>query len=164
MAGVAFHIESTDKLAADLVKTVSARAFENAAIRGVVAAVRPIVIKAQALAPTYQGQRSSKKGTAKHGGGSLKTSIGFQVRRYRKSKTYYGVVGAVRGNGLAGAEPANYAHLVEFGGYNKKAKKRNAAKPFLRPAFDATKDKASRELSEAFGRAVQAEFYKKSRK
>ena len=89
--------------------------------------------------------------------GALQESIGFKVRPYRRGNIIFGVVGPRKGfnkpdpSGKGFRDPRKYAHLVEFG------TSKTAAKPFMRPAFAATKDTMVRELGAVIGNRVSVE-------
>jgi HK97 gp10 family phage protein len=136
---------------------LSSRMQNEIAMASVYAAAQIIVPAAAALAPSETG--------------ALRASIGVVLRRYPRAKRTLAVVGALRGlNHTEGREPANYAHLVEFGhrvAHKKTGKLKRAkigensdaphgqidAKPFLRPAWEAHKQIALD--------ALKAEFYKR---
>lgn len=109
------------------------------ALRGPPAAVRAagtVIIK--------EMRRNAPKET-----GSLKKSLGQKVKQYRRNKTVTSIVGArskpyetEKGK----RNPAYYAHLVELG---VKAHRSGqgihpgvAARPFMRPAWDASAPRA----------------------
>ena len=82
--------------------------------------------------------------------GSLKKSMGQKVKNYRGNKTVTSIVGA-RSKRYATAKgnrnPAYYAHLVELGVAPHRTGKRGmhpgfAARPFMRPAWDAAAPRA----------------------
>jgi HK97 gp10 family phage protein len=140
------------------------------------AAAAPVVRIAKAMAPKRTG--------------ALKQSIGSVVRKPKKSANAYAVVGPLRGYYSQGKrlaknadrrgadQPANYAHLVEFGhvkvkpvkGSTIKRKRKDwkpattvgfvPPKPFLRPAFAA----AAAPAGAAFESAVMKGIEKARRK
>jgi hypothetical protein len=127
-----------------------------------VLAVQPTVAAARALAPVGET-------------GGLRRSIGFAVRVYRRGgRSVYGIVGPRRGFGVNGTEPANYAHLVEYGhaiavgGRLTRGRRIQlgvlagtvAARPFLRPAWDATKGQVLKTLETVLRQRVDAAVVK----
>jgi HK97 gp10 family phage protein len=142
---------------------------KDVAFAAMVAAVQPTVLAAKALAPVGET-------------GELKKSIGFVVRQYRRGDVTYGIIGARRGFGTKKTDPAKYAHLVEFGhaiavggklfrGVNpfKNVKATGvlagfvAPRPFLRPAWEATKTEVIAILSRVLGQGIEAAVAKQSK-
>lgn len=117
--------------------------------------------------------------------GALRNSITTVVRNYPSTGNVVAVVGPARGyfqrgrrvrkgGSLAGAEsPSHYAHLVEFGHAVRQPKKGRTIRkgtallpgdgkvtivpprPFMRPAFMATKGTAGRTLLEGAAAGIQ---------
>lgn len=132
-------------LGKDVMRTPAFRALEKS--------VQPTVALMSQLAPQETG--------------ALKASIGLRLKHYKKRKTTMSIVGPRRGgvwqvseNAVSGREPANYAHLVEYG--HVIARKKTAdggqtsvtGKPFMRPAWDSTKGAVMASLNENLGREV----------
>ena len=147
-----FRITGDTEIAKAL-RDLPSRVSKQVAFDAVEAAVQPIVDAARALVPVGDT-------------GGLKRSIGFKVARLRRRRTVtYGIVGARRGYGVPDpskktgmTEPANYAHLVEDGhSVAGKVFQHVEANPFLRPAFDATAEKALANLAETLGAGIEAE-------
>jgi HK97 gp10 family phage protein len=145
-----------------------AKIKKDVAFAAMVAAVQPTVLAARALAPVGET-------------GELRKSIGFVVRQYRRGDITYGIIGARRGFGTDKTDPAKYAHLVEFGhavavggklfrGFNpfKNVKATGVLagfvppRPFLRPAFEATKAEVLATLSRLLGQGIEAAASKQS--
>ena len=102
--------------------------------------------------------------------GALKKSIGKKGKTYPKTQTAYVVVGPRSNFELNGERPAWYAHLVEFGHdlvFSSADGKRQAGfvapRPFMRPAFEATKDQAFRIYGEELGNAIHRHFKRAKR-
>lgn len=139
----------------------------------------------KALAP----YRSAARRRAPMATGLLKIAIANVVRRYKKGGMNTIVVGvsgprrnvggkrasAIRAAGHENREPANYAHLVEFGtkahtilpGPTKKAITVNGqpkavadvhgvkARPFMRPAWDSVKGGMYRKLADEVWKGIE---------
>lgn len=100
--------------------------------------------------------------------GFLAKSIGVKVKTYSESKTAVAIVGPrskfvktrgvyTRGKKKGEARfirPSFYAHLVE------NPTKRSKAKPFLKPAFDSTKDQYLNSLAAAIERGISTQLGK----
>lgn len=129
-------------LASAVQKKVAMEAMEEA--------VQPVVVVARLLAPVGET-------------GRLRDSIGFAVRQYRRGQVTYGVIGARRGFGVTSADgsrtdPANYAHLVEYGhAVAGDAVAYVDPHPFLRPAWEATKARVLVILGQAIGSGIEHE-------
>lgn len=136
---------------ADALRSLPARISKEAAFDALVIAVQPLIAAARANAPVDSG--------------SLQQSIGLRLVRYKKGMQLFAVVGPRRGFGKGGREPANYAHLVEFGHRINRGKKtlrkggvssgEVAPKPFLRPAWDANKQEVLDTLSREFAERLE---------
>lgn len=124
---------------------------KDAAVFAMEQAVQPVVDAARANAPVGDT-------------GALRRSIGFVIRKYRNGAVVFGVIGPRRGFGVPDAsastgvtEPANYAHLVEYGhaiagdfsGWVE-------AHPFLRPAWDANKGRVEQLLGQTLSGYIAA--------
>jgi len=84
--------------------------------------------------------------------GALKESLAVKVKTYKRGNnaTVMAIIGPdSKFVGANGDTPAKYAHLVEFG------TEHSAAHPFLRPAFDATKDESQRVYAASLKPAIQ---------
>lgn len=155
--------------------------------KAVAKAAKPLVENAKALAPVRTG--------------ALKRSIAAVVRRSRKTGEPFAVVGAERGRYFRGGkalrgnadrrgadQPANYAHLVEFGHYSaagtgisvasakgtriktgkRRSSKRKAMevrsfilpKPFMRPAVARSGNDVAMKMAET----IEAELAKEADK
>jgi HK97 gp10 family phage protein len=137
-----FKITGQNELANTLAK-VSVRLQKEASLKAVVSAMQPLVLAA-------------KRNVAKsRRTGELDRSIGFFIRKYRRGRLTFAVLGARRGMGSGKNEPANYAHLVEQG-HMKKNGKRVQGKPFMRPAFDEQGMNALKQMSNVFGQELKA--------
>jgi HK97 gp10 family phage protein len=136
-----FQITGTSEIAKAL-QGLPARVSKQIAIEAMSKAVEPVVAAARTLVPVGET-------------GGLKRSLGFAVRQYRKGRVTYGIIGARRGYGVPDpsaktgqTEPANYAHLVEYGhAVAGDALAFVEPSPFLRPAWDATKGEVARILA-----------------
>lgn len=131
---------------------MSRQAKNRAGRKALITALTPIVEDARRRAPKYTG--------------NLAASIGF---RYRKFRT--GNQTAVIGPRKGFRDPATkrlahkYAHLVEFGhviASKKSARGRKGtaggfvpAKPFIRPAFEAGRDRAVRDIARVLGSEIE---------
>ena len=166
---IRFQITGETELA-EALQGLPSRIKKDVAFAAMVKAVQPTVAAAQALAPVDSGD--------------LRRSIGFAVRSYKRGATTYGIIGPRRGFGRDGREPANYAHLVEYGHatvVGAQAKDEDGAaslskdlvgfveaRPFLRPAWDATRAQVMRllqkELGEGVEAAAQLEAYKRGKR
>lgn len=84
--------------------------------------------------------------------GLLRRSIGRKVKTYRQSGLVIGIVGP-RANivGDDGDKPSKYGSLVEFGTST------SPARPFLRPAFDAAKDRMLAAMRDVLREAIEAQ-------
>lgn len=92
--------------------------------------------------------------------GSLKKSLGQKVKQYRRSKAVTSIIGArskryetAKGN----RNPANYAHLVELGTKGTGTHPGIAAKPFMRPAWDASSPAARKAVIDKMTQVFQKE-------
>lgn len=147
---IRFQITGHTELAKAL-QGLSAKVAQGVAMQAMEVAVQPVVEAARNLTPVGET-------------GELKRSIGFAVRQYRKGRLTFGVVGPRRGFGVPDestktgmTDPANYAHLVEYG----HAVAGNAAgwveaKPFMRPAWDATAPTVMKLLGQELGAGIEA--------
>jgi HK97 gp10 family phage protein len=96
-------------------------AIRNERLRDInLAAAQPLIQSARQKAPVKTRD--------------LQKSIGV-VKRLSKGPAIF--VGPDRKKGFHGG-------WVEFGSFNRKTKKMNTPKPFMRPAFDETKDRVQR--------------------
>lgn len=158
---IQFEIKGESELAKSL-QGIKSTVLKEAAFEAVVQAVQPTVELAKSLAPVASG--------------SLRRSIGLVIRLYKKGMITYGIIGARRGFGTGGNEPANYAHLVEYGHVITsggaiarvvnpfKPNNRSGVvtgivepKPFLRPAWESTKAQVLASIQKLFGRRVEYE-------
>lgn len=145
---IRFQITGGTEIAKAL-QGLGAKVAKEVAIMAVEEAVQPIVEMARDTAPTGKT-------------GELKRSIGFVVRQYRRGQKTIGIVGARYGFGVedsslktGATEPANYAHLVEYGhAVDGDATAWVEAKPFLRPAWDARQGAAMSKLNEVLGQGI----------
>jgi HK97 gp10 family phage protein len=158
------QITGTSELANNLRK-LSKKAMNEAGQAAIQEAVLPTLIRAKQLAPRDTG--------------ALRASIGTRFRKYKRGNLLYAVIGArydeydtAKGKRV----PGNYAHLVELGHAllqdakgrtgmkalkGKSLRKKTATirgtvqkRPFMRPAWEETKDEALRRLSDVFGTKV----------
>lgn len=137
-----FQITGQTEIAKAL-RGISAELRKDAAAHAMEQAVQPVVDAARNLAPVGDT-------------GGLRRSIGFLIRKYRRGLVVFGVIGPRRGFGVPDpslktgrTEPANYAHLVEYGhAIHGDAAGWVEAHPFLRPAWDATKAKVEKLLGQ----------------
>lgn len=147
---------------AQALQGLSSKIKKDIAFAAMVKAVQPTVAAARELTPVDTG--------------GLRQSIGFAVRQYKRGSLTYGIIGPRFGFGIGGREPANYAHLIEYGHLlvtggtvNRKdqfaaptAKNTGTAiamvepKPFLRPAWEATKASVLNILGVEMGAGVEA--------
>lgn len=107
-------------------------------------AATPMVKAARRLAPVGET-------------GNLKRGLTKAVRSYKAGALIVAFIGNKRGQGGAA-----HAHLVEFGTverYHKSGKSVGAmpAKPFMRPAFDQTKDQQLSILAREIGAGLEKE-------
>ncbi len=100
---------------------------------------------------------------APRGSGLLRKSLGRKVKVYRNSGVVVGIIGPrtgfkiqvgvrIRGKNAGKpiyANPTQYAHLVELG------TRRSAAKPFLKPAFEGSREKCLAEMAAAVNAAIE---------
>lgn len=56
--------------------------------------------------------------------------------------------------------PSKYAHLVEYGSFNKRTGRRNQAKPFMRPAFESSKSAVQNRFADVIGPHIHREVDK----
>jgi HK97 gp10 family phage protein len=146
-----FQITGQTELAKAL-QGLPARVRVEVAMEAMSKAVQPVVDAAKALAPVGET-------------GALRESIGFAVRQYKKGRITFGVVGARRGFGVPDpgsstgtTEPANYAHLVEYGhAVAGDAGNYVEAQPFLRPAWDMTAPTVLALLGQELGKGIAAQ-------
>lgn len=137
-----FRITGTSEIAKAL-QGLPSSVGRDVAMDAMTQAVEPLVAAARALVPVGET-------------GGLKASLGFAVRQYKNGRVTFGVIGARRGFGVDNpgsksgrTEPANYAHLVEYGhAIDGDAVGWVDAKPFLRPAWGATKGRVALILGE----------------
>lgn len=92
--------------------------------------------------------------------GSLKKSLGQKVKTYRRSKAVASIIGArskryetAKGN----RNPAYYAHLVELGTKGTGTHPGIVAKPFMRPAWDASAPAARKAVIDKMTQVFQKE-------
>lgn len=148
------------------IKELGDKITHGPAKKALEAAVQPMVDRMKQMAPVETG--------------ALRESIGFKTKRYRRSKNTLALVGPKSGTMwqtgpdtvTMGRNPARYAHLVEYGhaqvhgGRKTKGKsiRKNTIsgkgfiepKPFMRPAWDATKDQVYDTIRAQFGAEVIA--------
>ena len=161
---LSFEITGDTDLAKAL-QGIPGRISQEAAFAALVEALLPVVNAAKARAPVESGD--------------LKRSLGFTIKRYKKSKILLGIVGPLRGYGTGGREPANYAHLIEYGHRIARGGKLDRTdgrrvrrglfeargtdvgfvppRPFMRPAWDETKRQCLETLARIFGEKMLAE-------
>ncbi len=145
-----FQITGQTELARAL-RGLSSEIQQQAAVHAMEQAMQPVVDAARQLAPVGDT-------------GGLKRSIGFIIRKYKKGAIVFGIVGPRRGFGVPDktkktgrTEPANYAHLVEYGhAISGNAAGWVSAHPFLRPAWDSTRAKVEKLLGQHLGDYVAA--------
>lgn len=137
------------------------------ALQGLTAKVRQEVALSameKAVEPVVVAAKSNILASGSVDTGGLYRSIGFAVRQYRRGVVTFGVIGARRGFGVADSskksgrtEPANYAHLVEYGhAVHGNASAWVEAKPFMRPAWDQTAPQVVAILSRELGQGIAA--------
>jgi len=158
---IEFNLKGMDDLTLAL-KGVPKKISKEVASDSMTIAVRPLVMAIASYAPVDSGD--------------LKRSIGWVIRQYKTGVTL-AVIGPVRGKGTFRTkkgnlnEPANYAHLVEFGHNTPRSTKgrKNTigplavpAHPFMRPAWEATKEQVLNTFNDTFGTRIEAAV--KSRK
>lgn len=146
-----FQITGTTEIAKAL-QGLPSRVGKEAAMAAMEKAVAPLVLEAKQQAiPSIRT-------------GGLFRSIGFAIRQYKRGLVTFGVVGARRGFGVESdahdtgkTEPANYAHLVEYGhAIEGDATGWVEAKPFMRPAWDATAPTVSKILGVEIFKEIEA--------
>lgn len=128
----------------------------DAAVYALEQATQPMVEAARALTPTGDT-------------GGLKRSIGMVIRKYKN--VVFCVIGPRRGFGVPDpskksgrTEPANYAHLVEYGhAVAGDATGWVEGNPFMRPAFESTKKRVEELLGQKLGGYIAAFAKKRSR-
>lgn len=123
-----------------------------------------------ALTPILDGARSRVKVDT----GNLRDSLGFKVVKFR-SGNMSAIIGPRKGFRKDGRLAHKYGHLVEFGHFTRKpsgfiawikkiktkresgggSQKFVPAKPFLRPAFEAGKHQAAKDIASVLGTEVQ---------
>lgn len=90
--------------------------------------------------------------------GFLAKSIGVKIKTYSEQKTAVAIIGPrskwSKTVGDKTYRPSYYAHLLEGG------TKHSAAKPFLKPALDTTRDQYLSVLSDAIARNITTELNK----
>jgi hypothetical protein len=141
----------------------STKAKNEIAFAAVFEAAQPMAEAERALAPAQEG--------------GLKQSIGVAMRK-KKTRTY-AVIGPRWGYGKEGEEPARYGHLVEYGhriahGKSGKLDRKTIntsspngyvpAHPFMRPAWEATKEKVYSTLQTVLRREITAWAARKKKK
>lgn len=147
---IRFQITGATEIAKAL-QGLSSKIAQGIAMAAMETAVQPVVDAARNLTPVGET-------------GELKRSIGFAVRQYRKGRLTFGVVGPRRGFGVADAstktgttDPANYAHLVEYGhAIDGNVAGWVEAKPFMRPAWDTTAPTVMKLLGQELGAGIEA--------
>lgn len=147
---IKFQITGHTEIAKAL-QGLSASVSKEIAMQAMEEAVQPMVESARSLTPVGDT-------------GGLRRSIGFAVRQYRRGKVTFGIVGARRGFGTVDAngrhtEPANYAHLVEYGHAISGATGAGwvNAIPFMRPAWESTKAAVYAILGESLGSGIEVQ-------
>ena len=141
------------------------KAQNEIAFESVFEATQPLVEAVRDAAPVNEDPHGQIEGAR---AGSLKQSIGVVMRKKKRGRGWLAVVGPVRGMGKGGAEPANYAHLVEYGHRVAHAKtgklnrKSDAAPhgevpahPFMRPSWEATKGVVLANLRRLLGAKIE---------
>ena len=119
-------------------------------------AVQPFLRAASAYAPVKKGW--------------LKRSLAVRLKRYQAGKFLYAVAGPTNLKGSQSENPAKYGLLVELGhriarnrgGRSTKIRPWTKAgrvppHPFLRPAWEATKEQVFKTLGDEIGRRIAAE-------
>lgn len=151
---IEFDITGDDEICRVL-RGLPAAIARDAALESLVEACQPTIEAARAAAPVETG--------------GLRDSIGGVLRKYRRGLMLMFVIGPRWGFGKDGREPARYGHLVEFGHiqvakiFGTSLRKGTAiamgfveGKPFLRPAWDSTKEAVLAKFSTLFGAKVEA--------
>lgn len=161
-----FKIEGLDEIRS-VIKTLPTELQQKVMAVAVKRAAAPLVNAAKLFAG-----RSERTG-------ALRKSIGALVKKGRDGSAY-AVIGAIRGQYRNGKklgkgesrkgadDPANYAHLVEFGHVavspkqGKSLRKRTArpvgfvsAKPFLRPALMSSGDAVATEMANGIADGIE---------
>lgn len=112
-----------------------------------------------ALTPTVNAARAH----APVDTGTLKQSIGFRVKPYKRRTKFFAVIGPRRGfRGPDGRQPTQYAHIIENGRHTAKGKQVEIH-PFMRPAWNETKDGALKIMANVVGSRVKMEVAKRKR-
>lgn len=114
----------------------------------------PVEATAKALAPVRSGKLRDRIDIAK----------GLSRRQRRGRRREKGLIEA-----FVGASPARHAHLVEFGTKERAHKSGKstgaaAAKPFMRPAWDAHKGQLLDQIGEALWAEIEAAAAKAARR
>ena len=135
----------------------------------------------KASRPIIKGAR--RKVRRRHG--DLRKSLGNVIRMEKKTGAIISIIGPRRGRKRVvdgkPVDPANYAHLVEYGTQPHEIKPRNPAgalpvgndqfagtvqhpgtpaAPFLRPAYDENKNEAPKDYGEVIGGFIESEAKK----
>lgn len=129
--------KSFDQLGANLNELVAK--VEREGMRSAVRkAATPMLQQARANAPVRTG--------------TLRESLKVKVKTFKRGKdsTVMAIIGPDRkARSEAGDRPVKYAHLVELGTVNA------PAHPFLRPAFDSTKEQSTQIYADNLKPAIQ---------
>lgn len=126
--------DQLEKNLGELVAKVERQGMREAARK----AATPMLQAARAKAPVRTG--------------TLKKSLAVKVKTFKRGKdsTVMAIIGPDRNVvSEAGDKPVKYAHLVELGTQH------SAAKPFLRPAFDETKDQSIKVYADSLKPAIE---------
>lgn len=138
----------------EIVKQVHRRAMKRALLK----AATPMLKAARQNVPKRHG--------------SLRKALKKRGRTYKDGRAFV-IVGPDRNYQVTidgkNVQPVYYAHLLEFGHVIKAKRKGRVLghvppKPFLRTAFESTKEKAKRIYKNEIGKALQAESRKAKRK
>lgn len=138
-------------------------------------AARRVLRKAatKALKPMVKTARQYLRRNKSKRTGLLAKSLGTKTKTYRKSGTVFSAMGPRSGfeaiiTDPSGrqylANPANYAHLVEFGTRPHGRHPGARAKPFMRPTFDQHVKSVVRVTSREIGKGIEKEAAKLGRK
>lgn len=146
-----------------------ARGVRNRVVRRMVTSASRVVLQAaKSRVPVQHGLLKKALGvkTKTYGSGTVVAVVGPRVDAKGAKKQRFKVKVGIRTRGKnQGADvyavPANYAHLVEFGHGGPQPAPPH---PFLRPAFDETKDQARSAMAQAAVQGLQAEAARAARK
>lgn len=131
-------ITGLEQIEANFRRLADPRALDRNVGRSARVAMTPVLKAAEALVPVDEGdlQRSLVISNRKNRAGNRSVRVGPDTKTVVRADDS-GVIDLSKKK-----RPANYAHLVELG------TKDAAAKPFLRPAFDAYADGIPRVFSD----------------